>query len=141
VWFLFTQHMKKLILIFTVVIGVIGCNNDPRTKLPQTGTFGITFDTTNAIMVEDIEGLLAIGNNIGLKATGTISQYCKGEGCWLTLKNNQGEEVLVNVKDKSFVLPYNIEGKTAIVNGVASKDTTAEGAPSISIEADGIMLK
>jgi len=38
-------------------------------------------------------------------------------------------------------LPFNIEGKTAIVNGVASRDTTAEGNPSILIEADGIVLQ
>jgi hypothetical protein len=133
--------MKKILALITITICVVACNTDPRTKLPQTGNFGITFDTSNAIQVEEIDGLLAIGNNIGLKATGTIAQYCKGEGCWMTLKNTKGEEVLVEVKDKAFVLPFNIEGKTAIVNGVASTDTTEEGNSRIVIEADGIVLQ
>ena len=133
--------MKKLLVLAAIAIVMVACNNDPRTQLAPTGNFGVAFDTTNSIQVEEIESLLAIGNNIGLKATGTVSQYCKGEGCWLTLKNSAGEELLVAVKDKAFVLPFNIEGKTAIVNGVASTDTTEEGNPRILIEADGIVLQ
>jgi hypothetical protein len=133
--------MKKLLLIVTIAIGIVGCNNDPRTKLEQTGTFGIAFDTANAMTVENIEELLSVTDNLGLKASGTVKQYCKGEGCWLTLKNTQGEEVLVEVKDKAFVLPYNIDGKTAFINGVAMKDTTDEGKPQIHIVADGIVLQ
>lgn len=133
--------MKKLFVLATLAIVMVACNTDPRTKLPQTGSFGIAFDTTNSTHVEDIEPILAIGNNIGLKATGTVAQYCKGEGCWLTLKNSAGEEVLVEVKDKAFVLPFNIEGKTAFINGVASTDTTEDGSPRVHIEADGIVLQ
>jgi hypothetical protein len=133
--------MKKLSLILLVAISIVACNNDPRTKLPQSGTFGVAFDTTNSTPAEDLDAILNITNNVGLKATGTIAQYCKGEGCWLTLKNKQGEEVLVNVKDKKFVLPYNIDGKTAFVNGVASRDTTEDGKAGITIEADGIVLQ
>lgn len=133
--------MKKLLVLATLAIFMVACSTDPRTKLPQTGSFGIAFDTSNATKVEDMEAVLFYGDNIGLKATGTIAQYCKGEGCWMTLKNTYGEEVLVEVKDKAFVLPFNIEGKTAVVNGVASKDTTEEGKPQMVIEADGIVLQ
>ena len=29
--------------------------------------------------------------------TGLISEYCKGEGCWLTLENQGGEPLFVEV--------------------------------------------
>jgi hypothetical protein len=133
--------MKKLVLIVTVVIGMLACNNDPRTKLSQSGNFGEAFDTSNAMVIGDMDVLLNMSSSLGLKATGTVAQYCKGEGCWLTLKNENGENVLVEVKDKAFVLPYNIDGKTAIVNGVASRETTEEGTERIKIVADGIFIQ
>jgi hypothetical protein len=132
---------KSLFLIATIIIGIAACNNDPRTKLPQSGPFGVVFDTTNSIAAESVDEVLDLGNNMGLKASGTIAQYCKGEGCWLTLKNKKGEEILVEVKDKAFVLPYNIDGKTAFVNGVATRETSEDGKSKITIEADGITLK
>ncbi len=133
--------MKKLILILALVTGIIGCNTDPRTKLEPTGTYGTAFDTSNPMTVADLTEILNMQNNIALKATGTVAEYCKGEGCWLTLKNDNGENVFVEVKDKAFVLPHNIEGKTAIVNGVASRDTSEEGKVQMTILADGITLQ
>jgi uncharacterized lipoprotein NlpE involved in copper resistance len=133
--------MKKILLITAVILSVVACNNDPRVKLPQTGNFGTAFDTANAMNIADVETILNMTNHIGLKATGTVAQYCKGEGCWLTLKNENGEAVWVEVKDKAFVLPYNIDGKTAFVNGTASFDTTEDGKERIKIVADGIVLQ
>ncbi len=49
--------------------------------------------------------------------TGEIINYCKGEGCWLSLKNEKGKPVLVEVKDKSFVLPMEINGSNAYIKG------------------------
>jgi hypothetical protein len=135
------KRMKKITFIIATIVMAIACNNDPRTKLATTGTYGTAFDTANAMSVVDIDGILNIQNNIGLKATGTVAEYCKGEGCWLTLKNENGENVFVEVKDKAFVLPHNIEGKTAIVNGVASRDTSEEGKIQLTIVAEGITLQ
>jgi len=92
------------------------------------------------LTVEQVISALNTGNDIPVKVTGTIEEYCKGEGCWLTLRNPDGEALFVEVKDKAFVLPHNIEGKTASVNGIAKKDT-ADGKVQLSIEADGIMIK
>lgn len=133
--------MKKILVILALVTSIIGCNTDPRTKLEPTGTYGTAFDTTNPMTVADVTEILNMQNNIGLKATGTVAEYCKGEGCWLTLKNENGENVFVEVKDKAFVLPHNIEGKTAIVNGIASRDTSEEGKVQMTIVADGITLQ
>jgi hypothetical protein len=132
--------MKSSLLIGFVLFTIIGCNNDPRMKLPQTGPYGKTFVESNLVSVGQVTNALDTTNNLAVVVSGTVSEYCKGEGCWLTLKNDDGEDLFVNIKDKAFVLPYNIEGKAVVVNGVAIKDTTNEKT-ELSIEADGVVLK
>ncbi len=132
--------MKKLTFIIATIVMAIACNNDPRLKIPQTGTFGTAFTADTTLTVAQVTEALLVGNNIPVKVTGTISAYCKGEGCWLTLKNDDGEDLFVDVKDKAFVLPHNIENKTAIANGIAVRDTT-DGKVQFSIVADGIIIQ
>lgn len=132
--------MKKLTASIIITFVFFACNNDPRMKLPQTGSYGVSFTETTLLTTEQLAKALDSTNTISVQVSGTVSEYCKGEGCWLTLKNSDGEDVFVNVKDKAFVLPYNIEGKTAIINGTAIKDTSNEKT-ELSIEADGIVLK
>jgi len=52
---------------------------------------------------------------------GTISQVCQAEGCWLKLKNNAGADILIKFKDHAFLVPKDIAGKTAVINGTAVK--------------------
>jgi hypothetical protein len=132
--------MRISLSIAVTLLSIIGCNNDPRMKLPQTGAYGKTFTESNIKTVGEVVNNIDSVNNTNIQLRGTISQYCTGEGCWLTLKNTDGDDIFVNVKDKAFVLPYNIEGKTAIVNGIANKDTTPQNT-KLSIEAVGIVIR
>jgi uncharacterized protein YdeI (BOF family) len=132
--------MKKLFFILLCGLMIAACNNDPRLKMPQTGTFGTAFTPGQTVSVQDVSTALDTANNIPVQVSGTVTQYCKGEGCWLTLKNDNGEDLFVEVKDKAFVLPHNLENKTAIANGVARKDTV-EGKLQLSVEATGIVIQ
>lgn len=58
-------------------------------------------------------------NDVSLE--GYISQVCQAEGCWMKLKNDDGEDVMVKFKDHSFFVPKDISGKAAIVKGKAVK--------------------
>jgi uncharacterized protein YdeI (BOF family) len=132
--------MQKTLYSFIVVLVLFSCNNDPRLKLPQTGNYGVTFTADSVLSVKQVAEALIIGDDIPVTVSGTVTQYCKGEGCWLTLKNDDGEDLFIDVKDKAFVLPYNIENKTAIAHGVAKRDTV-EGKIQLSVVADGILIK
>lgn len=132
--------MRKLVYAIVLASVVFACNNDPRLKILQTGSFGVAFSTDSTVTVKQVTDALSIGNDLPVTVTGTVTQYCKGEGCWLTLKSEDGEDLFVDVKDKAFVLPYNIENKTAIAHGVAKRDTL-EGKIQLSVIADGILLK
>ena len=131
--------MKKLLFIFCVA-AIISCNNDPRSKLPQTGNFGATVSEDSLKTVNDVMAAFQTSENFPVKVTGTIQEYCKGEGCWLTLENKGGEALYVEVENKAFILPRNISGRIAVVNGLAVKEKV-EGKTEIKILAKGILVK
>ena len=114
--------MKKLIFIALTAL-LISCNNDPRNKLAATGNFGTQVNEKEAITVNDALTKL------------------KGEGCWLTLENQGGEPLFVEVENKAFVLPHHINGKVAVVTGKVSQTTNDAGKIEPMITTSGILIK
>lgn len=130
--------MKKLLTIISCLFFAFACSNDPRSKLPQTGNFGETIENKN-YSKEAISAYNTI-EQTGISETGlfsgTIANYCKGEGCWLSIENGSKQPILVDIEDKAFVLPRKIEGKKAFVKGTMVKDST-----EIKILAKGIVIQ
>jgi hypothetical protein len=56
--------------------------------------------------------------------TGTVKQVCKSEGCWLRLDDGSKDGIMVKMKDHSFFVPKDIDGKTVYVSGKAVRKTT-----------------
>jgi len=131
--------MKKLIFIICIA-AIFGCNSDPRAKLPQTGNFGTTVSAEGAKTVSDVMMQFQTTDSFPVKVTGIVEEYCKGEGCWLSLENKGGEALFVEVENKAFILPRNISGKIAVVEGKAVKEMN-EGKTELKISAKGILIK
>ena len=130
--------MKKLLTIISCLFFAFACSNDPRSKLPQTGNFGEKIETTN-----DSKDAITAYNTIELSGindtgifSGTITNYCKGEGCWLSLENDSKQPILVDIENKMFVLPRKIEGKKVYIKG-----TIVEDGNEIKIVAKGILIQ
>jgi hypothetical protein len=62
--------------------------------------------------------------SVDLTLAGEISQVCKKKGCWMSLKNPNGEDVHVSY-DYKFLLPLNVDGRNCIVKGNVYNDTTS----------------
>lgn len=131
--------MKKIIYLLAAAF-IISCNNDPRKALPPTGNFGQTVTADSAIDVAAVITRLQTEDEFPVKVKGTITQYCKGEGCWMLLKNENGEDLLIQIEDNAFVLPHNIDGKTATAVGKAIKETQ-DGKEEIFISASGVLIQ
>lgn len=129
--------MNRTLLILTLGTLLFSCSSDPRKALPSSGDFGILVNDSLVVHVEQVIAGLDTLHEFPVTVTGQVASYCKGEGCWLTLKNDQGDDLLVEIKDKAFVLPYQIDNKTAVVSGLARKD---ESDSTLSVLADGIRL-
>lgn len=70
--------------------------------------------------IEAIKNVEKIENVI---VSGTITQVCQAEGCWLKLKNPEGEDILVKFKENTFTIPKDLVGRTVLVNGTAIHKT------------------
>ncbi len=130
--------MKTYILFIATAFLFVACQNDPRAKLPQTGLFGQSInENTEVIAPEDANSKI----NEQVIVSGVVDEYCKGDGCWLTLKNSNGESLFVEVSDKSFVLPHNINGKNVLAEGVLQSDSSEQSHGSVKLMATGIVIK
>lgn len=133
--------MNRLLLLISIAILLVACDNDPRNKLPKTGNFGNQVSETNVMTTEQLLDMMTMSAEMKATVGGTIDEYCKSEGCWLTLKNDKGEPLFVEVENKAFILPHDISGKQAVISGTAIVDTTEEGKIEVMMLADGILIK
>jgi hypothetical protein len=134
--------MKNFIFKLIGLVAIISaCNTNPRASIPNTGNFGGTVGTDSVKTVAVVTNLALLNANTYVNVSGKIEKYCKGEGCWLTLQNpNGGEALFIEVENKSFVLPLNIENKMATVSGKISIDS-AQSEGKIKIVASAISIQ
>lgn len=86
--------------------------------------YGKAFKPTNGIVVSDLVNKLGKKNALeNITVMGPIAEVCQAEGCWMKLKNDSGEDLLVKFVNHSFVIPKDLAGHHAIVHGKAIKKT------------------
>ncbi len=102
------------------------------------------------ISSSDLQQLSKIDFNnesVQTKLEGEIISTCPKKGCWIEMKIDD-KEVFVKFKDYGFFVPkYGMEGKKAIIKGLASIDTVsiedlkhyAEDAGKIKAEIEKII--
>lgn len=118
--------MKKwnLILFLPFLYILSACNSPSGGESPTA--FGNKVDTMGYIPVDELMADKAsLENGINCKVSGTVSDVCQAEGCWLKLRQSEGADLLVRMKEHTFTVPKNIAGKSVIVEGFAHFDTTS----------------
>lgn len=87
--------------------------------------YGASVKTRKALKVNEMKsGVENSGTWQGV-VTGSVKQVCKAEGCWLKLDDGSKDGIMVKMKDHSFLVPKDIEGKTVYVYGKAIRKTTS----------------
>ena len=166
--------MKKIFTILLVASITFACKSDKKVETKEVtdkndiaytsiGKEIIADDALTAErMKEHYEGM-SVGDTVNSKMVAVVEEVCQAKGCWMKLKLDDGEQVMVKFKDYGFFMPTDIAGKEVIVNGVAfvnemsvdeqqhyaedageSKEAIAaitEPKKTYSFEADGVLLK
>lgn len=89
-------------------------------------SYGAEIESENAITVSELTEKLASADELESKVEGTINASCAAKGCWMTMQLSNGEEMRVTFKDYGFFVPTKgLNGKTAIVEGVAKREVTS----------------
>ncbi len=125
--------MQKLIFMVFICLGMAAC----QTTTPHLGE---AFEVKNTISVDSFVKKIGTESSLkDLQIEGTIAKSCMSEGCWFTIKDVSGKEVLFNVKDKKFKVPINSPDKKAVILADATSEST-DGQP-FTISVRGMMFK
>jgi hypothetical protein len=60
-----------------------------------------------------------------IKLKGKVLAVCKKKGCWMKMEmgGEQNAQLFIRFKDYGFFVPKDCDGKTAIIEGIAKKET------------------
>jgi len=166
--------MKNLLCFFVSLSLLLSCKGQTKTNTTEITksddlaytSVGMQIDDANALSVDQmsIKYLdMKIGDTLNTKMIAKVDAVCQAKGCWMTLKLDDGNEVMVKFKDYGFFVPKDIAGKEVIVNGIAfveetsvddqrhlakdagksEEDIATITAPkkTFAFEADGVLIK
>jgi len=108
------------ILLLFISILVYG-----QDELKSTGNFGNQIDKQGAISVRKLPAKMENSETVEIKVKGIVTEVCQAKGCWMTLDLGDDESIRVKFKDYGFFVPKDAAGKTAIVQGIASKEVVS----------------
>ncbi|MGB5418941.1 DUF4920 domain-containing protein [Algibacter sp.] len=165
--------MKPVTLMIICVLMLNSCKNKTqevaenpvKIEKIEYATFGTEIIADDAIAASSMAAhykTMNAGDSIHSKLIAKVNDVCQAKGCWMRLKLDEENEVMVKFKDYGFFVPKDISGKQVIINGKAfveevsvdeqrhyAEDAgkTAEEIASItepkrtySFEADGVLV-
>ncbi len=127
--------MQKIIYILTACL-LFACQS-------TTKNMGEQFDVKTPVTIDAlIKQLDSIPSVTGIQIEGKVAKSCMSEGCWFTIEDAGGTEILLDIKDKAFRVPTNSPGKTVIVLADAAKNASAKADEEpYSISVRGMRFK
>lgn len=130
--------MKHLLYLFFIINIITACQS-------TTTHLGEKFLVDKPITVDAVLEQLKSNSTLkNIQIEGKIAKSCMSEGCWFTISDVSGNEILFNVKDKKFRVPINSPGKNVVVlaDAQANTDTTnTKDTPTYELSVRGLLFK
>lgn len=115
--------MKQILIIIALFVSVDAMAQiKPATK---GVTYGAKTKAKGAIAVDQLEAKLATDEQYKGKVKGVVTSVCEKKGCWMKLKQADGDGIMIRFKDYGFFMPQNIVGKEVVLDGVAAVTVTS----------------
>lgn len=105
---------------------LFACTSAPHTATAQDGmkTYGAAITADGAISVEQMIAAMGDKESMDTKISCEIITSCTVKGCWMDVKLPDGKPMKVRFVDYGFFVPkQGLEGKRAILQGTASRET------------------
>lgn len=116
--------MRKILSTLFVIASCLSVMAQPPKGEAKKGmTFGKKTTATDALNVNELAGKVSSDKEINLKVRGKVVEVCTEMGCWLKMETANGN-VMVKMKDHSFFVPLDINGKEIVVEGLAKSTVT-----------------
>ena len=144
----------KNILFALLTLALVACSNAPENEAYSEkmdaenvvedmasnvfGMYGEEIDVSEAVTPMDVMLEMAGRDSMAFTVSAEINACCKKKGCWMNVDAGNGEEMKVTFKDYGFFVPKEgVEGKTAVMRGVAFWDTLSVETLRHYAEDDG----
>lgn len=88
-------------------------------------TYGKTVTKDKAITLAGLNQHLSKDSVYNGKIAGEVVEVCTKKGCFMKLKQANGENVMVRFTDYAYFMPQNIVGKKVVVEGKAKVTETS----------------
>lgn len=115
--------MKPKSILLTFALAFIVTWSFAQDELPSTGSFGKSIDKKGAVSAGKLHKKMKNQESVDIKLKGQVEEVCQAKGCWMTIDLGNDELMRVKFKDYGFFVPKDAAGKTAIMQGVVTKET------------------
>jgi hypothetical protein len=121
-----TSAMSHLFASLATATFLIALTLSPMAALAQ-GTvkgYGATITADGAMSTADFAKAMSASDSMAVKLECEIITSCTKKGCWMTVQMPEGQQMMVRFKDYGFFVPTKgLEGKRAVLQGYATKET------------------
>lgn len=88
----------------------------------ETNSYGKAFKIEKVVPADELASRIGDRKKLDkVVVEGEITAVCQAAGCWMKLKNSNGQDIFVKFKDHEFLVPKDLAGRKAYVFGQASK--------------------
>jgi len=101
-------------IAFTSLLFLISC-----APQPSYSSYGEEINAKGATPTNEFLALVS-SNEESFKIEGVVEEVCQAKGCWMKIKNEQGQSIRITFKDYGFFVPKDIAGREVIFEGSAA---------------------
>lgn len=120
------------LLAFTLIVGfgtACGSTGQPKGMASENTessdqTFGAAFTPEVVVAYQDLSAKVTDTDSLAVTVQGTVAEVCQSKGCWMSITNGEGDDMMVRFKDYGFFMPKDISGREVIMNGKAFYQVT-----------------
>ncbi len=118
--------MTRILTIALSAALLLACTTTPHHATAQDGmkSFGAPITPEGAISTEDFVKAMSTTDSLNTKLECEVISSCVVKGCWMDVKLPDGNPMKVRFVDYGFFVPkQGLEGKRAILQGTATRET------------------
>jgi hypothetical protein len=113
--------------LITLAFALLSCMSviaqPPKGEAKKGMIFGEKTTAVGALNVNDFTENVSADKEANVKVKGKVVEVCTQMGCWLKMETAKGN-VMVKMKDHTFFVPLDLNGKEIVVEGVAKNTVT-----------------
>jgi hypothetical protein len=117
--------MKTTILLLAILFSLPVFAQNARGPV-HGQTYGSKPDTSGAMDVLKLEDFMGKKARVSVAIRGKIQRVTKEKGGWFTIDEGQGRVIIGHFKNYGITIPKSLEGRTVIIDGIASKQFSAD---------------